>query len=150
MVILELRQKATMADFLIKNYNELDENAIQELIEFAEMRGGFFREDLKRVSIRKRASIEYLQAIFKGSGIEVQISEALAPQRIIAGQRNMPPREAEETVNFGKHKGEKWGDLPTEYLMWIKASMQGYNADIAKAILFYRKEQEIRDKTDPN
>lgn len=148
MVLLELRQKATMADFYIKNFKELDENAIQELIEFAEMRGGFFREDLKRFSIRKRASIEYLQEIFTRSGIDVQISEALQPQIIISGQRNMPPREAEETVNFGKHKGEKWGKLPTEYLMWIKASMQGYNADIAKAILIYRKEQENREKTD--
>ena len=67
MVILELRQKATMADFFIKNFNDLDENAIQELIEFAEIRGGFFREDLKRFSIRKRASIEYLEEIYPES-----------------------------------------------------------------------------------
>jgi len=145
MILLELRQKATMADFLIKNYNELDENAIQELIEFAEIRGGFFREDLKRFSIRKRASVEYLQEIFRRSGIDVQISEPLL-QTYVATVRNMPPREADETINFGKHKGQKWGELPSEYLMWIKASMKGYNAEIAKTILSYRKGQEKKEQ----
>lgn len=145
MVILELRQKATMADFFIKNFNDLDENAIQELIEFAEIRGGFFREDMKRFSIRKRASIEYLEEIFKRSGIDVRITE---PQHVFRSAGNMPPKELDETINFGKYKGEKWGDLPPEYLMWIKGAMQGHNAEIATSIILYHKEKEKREKTD--
>jgi len=140
MVILELRQKAHMAEFSIKNFEDLDENGIQELIEFAERRGGFFREDLKRFSIRKRAPIEYLEDIFKRSGIDACITE---PQYdVFRPARNMPPKELETTINFGKYKGEKWGDLPDDYLMWIKGAMQGQNSDIAKSIISYRKAQE--------
>ncbi len=144
LVVLELYQKATMADFVIKNYAELDENTLQELIEFAENRGGFFREDLKRFSIRKRASIEYLQQIFKLSDIDVQILE---PKRVIdifatSGPLSTPPREADEIIGFGKHKGQKWGELPDEYLKWVQSSMHGYNAEIAKKVLSYRKAVE--------
>ncbi len=143
-VILELFQKATMADFSIKNYDDLDENTIQELIEFAESRGGFFREDLKRFSIRKRASIEYLQQIFSLSGISVQILEPKAVVDIFASSSNSltPPREADEVIGFGKYKGQKWGEAPTEYLKWVQGSMHGYNAEIAKKVMIYRKTVE--------
>ena len=152
MVILELFQKATMADFSIKNYNDLDENTIQELIEFAESRGGFFREDLKRFSIRKRASIEYLQQIFSLSGIDVQILEPKAVIDIFASSGNSltPPREADEVIGFGKYKGQKWGEAPMEYLKWVQGSMHGYNAEIAKKIMIYRKtvEREAKESRD--
>ena len=148
LVVLELYQKASMADFVIKNYDDLDENAIQELIEFAEGRGGFFREDLKRFSIRKRAPIEYLQQIFQCSGIDVQILE---PKKVVdifasSGSTLSAPREADEIIGFGKHKGQKWGEAPTEYLKWVQGSMQGYNAEIAKKVMIYRKTVERRAK----
>ncbi len=148
LVLLELYQKATMADFAIKNYDDLDENAIQELIEFAESRGGFFREDLKRFSIRKRASIEYLQQIFALSDIDVQILEPKMVVDIFASSGNTlkPPHEADEIIGFGKHKGQKWGEAPTEYLKWVQGSMHGYNAEIAKKVMIYRKTLERRQK----
>ncbi|MEN8146275.1 MAG: hypothetical protein ABFR02_01495 [Campylobacterota bacterium] len=148
LVVLELFQKATMADFSIKNYEDLDENTIQELIEFAESRGGFFREDLKRFSIRKRASIEYLQQIFSLSGISVQILEPKAVVDIFASSATTlaPPREAEEIIGFGKHKGQTWGEAPTEYLKWVQGSMHGYNVEIAKKIMIYRKTLERRER----
>jgi hypothetical protein len=147
-VVLELYQKATMADFFIKNYDDLDENTIQELIEFAESRGGFFREDLKRFSIRKRASAEYLQQIFKLSDIDVQILEPQAVIDIFAssGSSLTPPREADEIIGFGKYKGQKWGEAPTEYLKWVQGSMHGYNAEIAKKVMIYRKTLEKRER----
>ncbi len=147
-IVLELYQKAMMADFVIKNYDELDENAIQELIEFAESRGGFFREDLKRFSIRKRASIEYLQQIFTLSDIDVHILEPKVIVDIFASSSTTltAPREADEVIGFGKHKGEKWGEAPTAYLKWVQGSMHGYNAEIAKKIMIYRKIVERREK----
>ena len=148
LIVLELYQKASMADFVIKNYDDLDENAIQELIEFAEGRGGFFREDLKRFSIRKRASIEYLQQIFQLSDINVQILEPKVVVDIFAsnGSTFKAPREADEIIGFGKYKGQKWGEVPTEYLKWVQGSMHGYNAEIAKKVMIYRKTVERREK----
>lgn len=148
LAVLELYQKSTMADFVIKNYDDLDENTIQELIEFSESRGGFFREDLKRFSIRKRASIAYLQQIFKLSGIDVQIQEPKMVVDIFADSAKAlkAPREADEIIGFGKHKGQKWGEAPTEYLKWVQGSMHGYNAEIAKKVMMYRKTLERREK----
>lgn len=136
-----------MADFSIKNYDDLDENTLQELIEFSESRGGFFREDLKRFSIRKRASTEYLQQIFKLSDIDVEIVEPKAVADIFAssGSTLTPPHEADEIIGFGKHKGQKWGEVPTEYLKWVQGSMHGYNAEIAKKVMIYRKTAERRE-----
>lgn len=148
-VVLELYQKATMADFVIKNYDDLDENTLQELIEFSESRGGFFREDLKRFSIRKRAPIEYLQQIFALSGIDVQIVEPKKIVDIYADKTSAltPPREADEIIGFGKHKGQKWGELPMEYLKWVQGTMHGYNAEMAKQIMTYRKALERQEKS---
>ena len=148
LAVLELYQKSTMADFVIKNYDDLDENTIQELIEFSESRGGFFREDLKRFSIRKRASIAYLQQIFKLSGIDVQIQEPKMVVDIFADSAKAlkAPREADEIIGFGKHKGQKWGEAPTEYLKWVQGSMHGYNAEIAKKVMMYRKTLARREK----
>ncbi len=144
---LELYQKANMADFVIKNFDALDEYHIQLLIEFSEGRGGFFREDLKRFSIRKRASVEYLLQIFKLSDIDVTILE---PQKVVdvfatSATTLKKPREADEVIGFGKYKGQTWGDVPTTYLKWVQGSMQGYSAEIAKKIMIYRKSVERRD-----
>ena len=146
-VVLELYQKAYMADFAIINYNELDENTIQELIEFSEGRGGYFREDLKRFSIRKRASREYLQEIFKHSEIDVEIRKPHVVVDVFAHNNTLkPPSEVDEVIGFGKYKGQTWGELPIEYLKWIQGSMQGYNAEVAKKIMIYRKTLERRKK----
>jgi len=147
-ITLELYQKANMADFVIKNFDELDEYHIQLLIEFAEGRGGFFREDLKRFSIRKRASIEYLLQIFKLSDIDVSILEPKKIVDIFATNASTlkSPREADEVIGFGKYKGQTWGEVPTTYLKWVQGSMQGYTAEIAKKIMIYRKAVERRER----
>ena len=140
-IVLELYQKANMADFVIKNFDELDDYHIQLLIEFAEGRGGFFREDLKRFSIRKRASVAYLLQIFKLSDIDVTILE---PKKIIdifadTSSKLKAPRESDEVIGFGKYKGQTWGDVPMTYLKWVQGSMQGYSAEIARKVIVYKK-----------
>ena len=145
-VVLELYQKATMADFVIKNYDELDENSIQELIEFSQQRGGFFREDLKRFSIKKRASIEYFEQLFALLDIEVTVQKPHEKIDIFARDPLKAPREADEVIGFGKYKGQTWGELSQEYLQWIQGSMQGYNAEIAKKVIVYKKACERQNK----
>ena len=147
-ITLELYQKANMADFVIKNFDELDEYHIQLLIEFSEGRGGFFREDLKRFSIRKRASVEYLLQIFKLSDIDVSILEPKKIVDVFATNASplKTPREADEVIGFGKYKGQTWGDVPTTYLKWVQGSMQGYTAEIAKKIMIYRKAAERQER----
>jgi len=143
-IVLELYQKADMADFVIKNFDELDEYHIQLLIEFAEGRGGFFREDLKRFSIRKRASVAYLLQIFKLSDIDVSILEPKKIIDIFADTSSVlkAPREADEVIGFGKYKGQTWGDVPMTYLKWVQGSMQGYSAEIARKVIIYKKAYE--------
>ena len=149
LAVLELYQKSNMADFVIKNYDDLDAYTLQSLIEFSEDRGGFFREDLKRFSIRKRADRDYFLQIFKLAEIDVDIREPLQIVDVFATQLKglETPREADEIIGFGKHKGNRWGDLPLEYLKWVQGSMQGYSADIARKVMIYKKACE-RQKQD--
>ncbi len=149
LAVLELYQKSNMADFVIKNYDDLDAYTLQSLIEFSEDRGGFFREDLKRFSIRKRADRDYFLQIFKLAEIDVDIREPLQIVDVFATQLKglETPREADEIIGFGKHKGSRWGDLPLEYLKWVQGSMQGYSADIARKVMIYKKACE-RQKQD--
>jgi len=141
---LDLYQTRSGADFYIKNYDDLDDNALQELIEFAENRGGYYREDLKRFSIRKRAERSYLEKIFRLAGLDVLIREpksfaSAAEQTFIGGKSLTAPNVVSEVITFGKHKGELWGELPENYLRWIQGSMKGDNVEMAKAVLFYRQ-----------
>jgi len=144
LIELDYYQKQTSADFYIKNYAKLDAFSLQSLIEFALERGGFFREDMHRFSLKKRADLEYMQKLFSLAGLEVFIRE---PKGIEILRENakygvksiVAPSVATEVINFGKHKGELWGDLPLSYLKWIQGSMQGHNAEIAKKIIIYNK-----------
>jgi len=130
-----------MADFKILNYNELDALALQELIEFSEQRGGFFREDMRRFSIRKRADIEYLQAIFDREGLHVELT--LPQTAFITTSHSskvlLKPAAYDEVIRFGKHQGTTWGALPDAYLQWVRSSMKGVNSDIATSIIIYKK-----------
>jgi len=141
---LDLYQTRSGADFYIKNYSELDDNALQEIIEFAESRNGYYREDLKRFSIRKRAERSYLEKIFQLSGLDVSIREPKSflssdEQTFYGVKKLHVPNVISEVVTFGKHKGELWGDLPEAYLRWIQGSMKGDNVEMAKKVLLYRQ-----------
>ena len=47
------------------------------------------------------------------------------------------------TVKFGKHKGSDISDVPTEYLQWAAANMEGSFAGVCA------KELESRGDTPP-
>ena len=49
------------------------------------------------------------------------------------------PPKSEETVMFGKHKGEKWEELPTPYLQWAAQNLNGPSQKIASDVLQRRK-----------
>lgn len=50
----------------------------------------------------------------------------------------VPPKH-DETVMFGKYKGEKWEDLPTPYLQWVAQNLKAEAQKIASDILLRRK-----------
>jgi len=54
-------------------------------------------------------------------------------------------------VWFGKHKGEKWGDVPDDYLEWLLMSSSGNLSDrsrAAQAELDNRKKDDSSDNTE--
>jgi len=149
LIELDYYQKQTSADFYIKNYAKLDAFSLQSLIEFALERGGFFREDMHRFSLKKRADLEYMQKLFSLAGLEVFIREPKGIEHLAQNAKYgvksiVAPAAASEVINFGKHRGELWGDLPLSYLKWIQGSMQGHNAEMAKKIMIYKKTLERR------
>lgn len=52
-----------------------------------------------------------------------------------------------ETVTFGKHKGEKWDNLPTSYLIWASTNVDAWK-DHAKKVLYDRGYDPYRDRTE--
>ena len=147
LIELDYYQKQTSADFYIKNYKSLDAYSLQSLVEFALERGGFFREDMHRFSLKKRADLEYMQKLFSLAGLEVFVREPKGLEHLAQNSKYgvkslKPPAVASEVINFGKHRGELWGDLPTTYLKWIQGSMKGHNSEVAKKIIIYRKTVE--------
>jgi len=149
LIELDYYQKQTSADFYIKNYAKLDAFSLQSLIEFALDRGGFFREDMHRFSLKKRANLEFMQKLFSLADLEVFIREPNGMETLGKNEESgakvlVAPSAASEVINFGKHRGELWGDLPLPYLKWIQGSMQGHNAEMAKKIMIYKKALERR------
>ena len=45
------------------------------------------------------------------------------------------PLKITKTINFGKHRGEVWDELPTPYLQWVCANLQGESQDLALKVL---------------
>lgn len=149
LIELDFYQTKTMSDFYIRNYSDLDENSIQELIEFSEVRGGYFREDLRRFSIRKRASIEYLEQIFSAVQIDVRIQKPIETLDIYHSESTeiKRPVEMDKKIGFGKYKEETWSEIPMAYLKWVHGAMKGYNAEVAKRVLIYKMALERKERT---
>ena len=51
----------------------------------------------------------------------------------------VPAKKRQESIMFGKHKGELWDELPTPYLQWVAANLKGEAQDIASDVLQRRK-----------
>ncbi len=45
------------------------------------------------------------------------------------------PAKITKTINFGKHRGEVWDELPSPYLQWVCANLQGEAQDLALKVL---------------
>ncbi|NOZ43858.1 MAG: DUF3820 family protein [bacterium] len=54
----------------------------------------------------------------------------------------------EQIINFGKHKGKKWKDLPQDYLIWIAESPKSFFSrairEIAKSRVDKQDEKDIK------
>jgi len=46
-----------------------------------------------------------------------------------------------ETCRFGKHYGQKWSEVPTDYLQWMKTNnVRMEDRDIARTVEHYLKQ----------
>ena len=110
-VKLEIIEHLNGVDFLIKNYMDLGILTIQKLKEFALNRNGYFRHDLKQFGIKRKLNEKDILQIFEHLDINVNI--------ITNSKNNEQKIILTKTVDFGQYKGEKWINVPTDYLEWI-------------------------------
>ena len=98
-------------DFIINNFNNLDILTIQNLKEFALKRNGYFREDLKQFGIRRKLNEKQLLQIFELLEINITI--------IKSSKKEEDTSIGEMIIDFGKYKGDKWSNIPFNYLQWL-------------------------------
>lgn len=63
----------------------------------------------------------------------------IALAELASRKEKKTPARRTETIMFGKHKGEKWEDLPTPYLQWVAQNLQGESQQIASDVLQRRQ-----------
>ena len=108
---LEIIEHDDGMDFLINNFDELGILTIQKLKEFALKRNGYFRYDLKQFGIKRKRNKKQLLQIFELLELDITIMKS-SNIEIDTSIPNL-------IVDFGKYKGWKWNDVPTDYLEWI-------------------------------
>jgi len=48
------------------------------------------------------------------------------------------PKELKYKIGFGKHRGQEWGELPKDYLLWVASNIQGEASKYAQTILNWK------------
>ncbi len=110
-VKLEIIEHINGVDFLIKNYVDLDVLTLQKIKEFALNRNGYFRHDLEQFGIKRKLNEKDILQIFKLLDINVNI--------IVSSEKSEDNSMASQIVDFGKHSGLRWSDVPLNYLEWL-------------------------------
>ena len=146
-IIFSFYQKSNGLDCTILNLNTLSEQTIDQLSLFLLQRKGFWYPNNKKFFFRKKCDQSYLEKIFLYANIKVTIYNQETIENKSFTQLNidykeeikkqtsatfLPKTTKEETINFGKHKGEKWSDIPINYLKWIAKNINDSNSQKAK------------------
>jgi len=112
-VQLEVTEHNEGIDFIINNFNDLDIFTIQKLKEFALKRNGYFRYDLQQFGIKRKLNEKQLLQIFEVLELNITI--------IQSSKIEEDTSIANRIVRFGKYKGDKWCNIPLNYLEWLYA-----------------------------
>jgi len=110
-VQLEIKENIDGIDFIMKNFNDLGHLTIKKLEEFSLKRNGYFRYDLKQFGIKRKLNNKHILKIFEFLEIDVIILESSKTMENLS--------ISNERVDFGKHKGCMWKDIPLDYLKWL-------------------------------
>lgn len=110
----------------IQNLSELSVTQIQELEAFAKARNGMFDFKKAQIKITKRIEAHHLAQLFSHTKLQPYIKEfEKSDESLSSASEEAVPI----TIGFGKHRGTLYGDLPGDYLQWLKRNYKGNERD---------------------
>ena len=65
--------------------------------------------------------LSWLSNNIKGEDKQIALTEI---QRRKTTPSKAEPKELKMIIGFGKYRGQKWGDLPKDYLLWVASNLQ--------------------------
>jgi len=68
---------------------------------------------------------DYLRWLSQNINSDDRIIAISELQRREKSPSKIDPKELKEKIGFGKHRGQEWGELPKDYLIWVASSLQG-------------------------
>jgi hypothetical protein len=110
----------------VQNLEELSIEQIQQIEAFVSARKGVFDFETYTFVIQKR--LEFSEFV---SLVELTLPNSTCEEKKLKIQQKAK-------VEFGKHKGMFYSDLPDSYLLWLKGNYRGKDRDIVDAELNFR------------
>lgn len=137
-LILEEKESETV--FHMIDTEGVKPEMLEQLRQFSQSRGGFFREDLKLFSVRKKWTKKTAQQIFELLEISVtfvdysdsrdQTSIADENTSLVKQELVSYKKQTVEVIGFGKHKGTRWSELPLHYVQWLHNNLPANHHDM--------------------
>jgi len=115
----------------IKNITELSVHQIQELESFTKSRNGMFSFEKAQIKINKRLEMHHLVQLFSLTSLDPYIKEKLD----FVDDTLKKSAAVPVPIGFGKHRGTLYGELPGEYLIWLKRNYRGGERDLIETEL---------------
>ena len=121
--------------------NEEDEITTRALLAVVTRRGGNYHLGSKRFVLPRRLRVEDVEKLLAACGVSCRVIDGEAAVDKADSKVEVTGAEGpvEESVTFGRYRGEKWCQLPNRYLEWVKTNMQGPHRQLALKELNYRK-----------
>jgi len=113
---LSIEMKDYETIFHLYNLDEISLDTQNRLKKFALDRGGFFNQNISQMSVRKKWTQDIVEKAFKEFNFDFKFMQPdfENEERLLCEQR----------VAFGKYSGEKWKEVPTNYLQWFVSQTQ--------------------------
>jgi len=123
--------------FKLKNLNVFitEEAQVQKISDMATINFGKFK-GTKWVDLEDDY-LSWLSKNLNSDDRQIAIAELKSRKQMStqAKAKKQKAKELDMIIGFGKFRGQTWGELPKDYLLWVASNLQGAAKHIAETVL---------------
>lgn len=105
----------------VDNLEQLSVVQIKEILDFVQKRRGFFDFDTYTFKIQKKMDFEEFCTLCNDANLVIDLQNCQFNNQIDLEEK----KDVDVKIDFGKHKGCFFKDLPDSYIIWLRKNYLG-------------------------